>query len=77
MIFFSNLSPGGLPRTSPSSRHLDELGQEGPRFLVGIASNLRPQLPTHSLKRSVTASRLLSHHSALYVTPTSRCAVGS
>jgi hypothetical protein len=23
MIFFSNLSPGGLPRTSPSSSHLE------------------------------------------------------
>jgi hypothetical protein len=51
--------------------------EEGLGFLAASATNLRPQLLTHSLKLSITASRLSSHHSASYLTPTSRYAVGS
>src|SRR5215212_917366 len=58
-------------RLFTGSRVLNEV------VLAASASNLHPQLLTHSLKRFSTAWRLLSHHSALYVTPTSRCAVGS
>src|SRR5215211_907452 len=42
-----------------------------------LSDRLGPQLLTHLSNLSITASRLLSHHTGLYVTPTSRYAVGS
>jgi hypothetical protein len=55
---------------SPSSRHLREKGaRKGARKVPGVlavsTSNLRPQFISHLLNLCSTASRLLSHHSAL------------
>src|SRR5215212_11634627 len=61
------------------ARYARKVGSADPASVrvLASASNLRSQFITHLLKLRSTASRLLSHHSALYLTPTSRCAVGS